>query len=466
MPIPPSLILIADDNADSASLVRQLLAQAGYRTAMARDGEEALSQVEALQPDLLLLDIVMPKLEGIGVIKQLRERPQYQELPIVVLSAKTEVEERVAGLDAGADEYLTKPIVGAELLARVRAMLRIQETLRARQQLEEENERLRQEVAALEGFGEMVGHSPAMQEVYRLIQKVANGRASVVITGESGTGKEWVARAIHASGPRKEGAFIAVNCGALPENLLEAELFGYRRGSFTGAEADRAGLFEAASGGTLFLDEIGDVPLPMQVRLLRALQEGEITRIGDNHPRPVDVRLIASTHQDLKGLVQAGKFRQDLYFRLNVISIQLPPLRQRREDILPLATHFLQRYCEGLGQVVPALALETRRLLLDYPWPGNVRELEHEMERVVTLSEPNQEITPELLSEDLRGQGIPALVQQGAQGEKLKELVIQLERQLIQETLEKNQGNHTRTTEQLGLSRQGLLKKMHRYGIG
>jgi len=461
----PPLVLIADDYPDNVALLEQRLENAGYRTATAANGEEALRQVEALRPDLVLLDIVMPGMGGIEVIGALRGRPEYQDLPLIVLSARTEVEDRVAGLNAGADEYLLKPIEETELLARVRAMLRLQEAVRAGQRLEAENLRLRQEIAAREGFGELVGQSAPMQEVYGLVQKVARTAVSVLITGESGTGKELVGRAIHRQSPRREGPFVALNCGALPEALLEAELFGHKRGAFTGASADREGLFEAAGGGTLFLDEIGDVTPPTQVRLLRVLQEGEVTRLGENRPRPVDARIIAATNKNLKAEVQEGRFREDLYFRLNVIPIRLPPLRQRREDILPLAEHFLQRHCQRHRRPLPALVPEARRLLLDYEWPGNVRELEHEMERVLTLGEPGEPVGPALLSEEVRGVGEPIRDELPGSDGTLKRRMEQVERRFLEEALGQNNWNQTRTAEVLGLTRQGLIKKLQRYGI-
>ena len=459
------LILIADDHVDSVDLLEQRLEYAGYRTATAYDGREAIEQVEKLQPDLLLLDIVMPGLSGLEVVAHLREKAEYRDLPVVVLTGKIEVQDRIAGLDAGADEYLTKPIDEAELLARVRAMLRMREAILARNRLEEENEELRRDVARREGFGELFGRSEPMQELYRLIEKVAPAPAAVLLTGESGTGKELVARALHRQSSRAESPFVAVACGALPESLLEAELFGHRKGSFTGAERDRIGLLEAASGGSLFLDEIGDVPLATQVRLLRVLQEGEITPIGETQPRPIDVRVIAATNKDLKVEVQEGRFREDLFFRLNVISIRLPSLRQRPGDILLLAEHFLQHHCEILGRPVPSLTAETRRLLLDYDWPGNVRELEHEMERVATLGDPGSAIVPDQLSEETRGMQERKWDAVQRQGGKLKEQIGHVEYLLVQEALEKNDWNQTRTAEELGLTRQGLIKKIKRYGI-
>jgi DNA-binding NtrC family response regulator len=461
----PPLILIADDHVDSVDLLEQRLENAGYRTAGAYDGEEALAQVEKLHPDLLLLDLLMPKLSGIEVVAQLRGKPEFQDLPIIMLTAKTEMGDRIAGLDAGADEYLTKPTEEGELLARVRAMLRMREALHSKQHLEEENERLRREVALREGWEEFVGHSEPMQEVYGLIEKVAAAPAAVLITGESGTGKELVARAIHRRGNRKEYPFIPVQCGALPESLLETELFGHKRGSFTGADADREGVFEAARGGTLFLDEVGDVSVTMQARLLRVLQEGEVTPVGESQPRPIDVRIIAATNKGLKSEVQAGNFREDLYYRLNVIPISLPSLRQRREDILHLAEHFLQRYCQALGRGLPMLTSEAKRALLDYGWPGNVRELEHEMERVATLSDPDCMITPELLSEEVRVVQSPLLPETPMQEGTLKETMGQIERRLLEEALERDDWNQTRTAEHLGLTRQGLIKKLQKYGI-
>ena len=462
---PAPLILIADDHVDNVDLLEQRLEQAGYRTATAYDGQEALHRAQALRPDLLILDVLMPKLSGIEVVKVLRREPEYQDLPIIVLTVQTDVEDRISGLDAGADEYLTKPIEEAELLARVRAMLRMREALTVQHRLEEENARLRREMALHEGLGELIGGSDPMREVYRLIEKVSVSPASVLVTGGSGTGKELVARAIHEQGSRKDGPFIPVSCGALPDSLLEAELFGHKKGSFTGADVDRAGLFEAADGGTIFLDEIGDVSPAMQARLLRALQAREVTRLGETQPRPFDVRVIAATHNDLREEARAGRFREDLYFRLNVILIPLPPLRERQEDIVHLAEHFLARHAKPLGREAPSLTGDAKRALLTYDWPGNVRELEHEMERVVTLSDPDSPIRSEMLSDEVRGTGDISREAWVNDGGPLKERIDRIERRLIQEALGQNGGNQTRTAEHLGLTRQGLIKKMQRHGV-
>ena len=457
------LILITDDQVDNVDLLEQRLEGAGFRTAAAYDGEEAVERVQELNPDLLLLDLTMPKLDGIATIRILRERPEYQDLPIIVFTARGELEDRVAGLDAGADEYLVKPIDETELLARVRAMLRMHDALQARHRLEQENQQLRREMAVRDGFGEMIGRSAAMQEVYRLIHKVSQTSVSVLIEGETGTGKELVGRAIHRQSERRDNSFIAVNCGALPENLLESELFGHRKGSFTGADADRVGLFEAASGGTLFLDEIGDVPPATQVRLLRAVQEGEITRVGETHTRAIDTRVISATNKNLQTEVQEGRFREDLFFRLNVIPIRLPGLRERREDILDLAAHFLQRHCEHYNRPVPTLDAGARRCLVGYDWPGNVRELEHEMERAVTLMDPGADLTADSLLVDARQR--KSTDGHGLGSGSLKEQMARIEAGLLREALERNNGNQTRTADQLAITRQGLIKKLQRYGL-
>jgi DNA-binding NtrC family response regulator len=460
---PRRLIVVGEDHADSAELLVQRLERAGYRAVIAPDGETVLSCLEQERPDLLILDVVMPGMGGLEALRRLRAQAEHADLPVILLTGRAAVADRVAGLETGADEYLTKPIEEAELLARVRAMLRLRDAIADRDQAVRESRRLRDEVEALSGLGQMVGNTPAMQRVYWLVQKVTDVPAAVLVTGESGVGKELVARAIHRHGARADGPFIPVHCGALPESLLEAELFGHRRGSFTGAVEDRAGVFEAAHEGTIFLDEIGDISPATQARLLRVLQEGEVTRVGESQPRKIDARVISATNKDLREEIRAGRFREDLFYRLHTIEIPIPPLRERREDILRLAAHFVSRCAETFGRPTPGLSEACKAVLLDHDWPGNVRELQNEMERAVTLVDPGKPIEADLLSEDVReGEDAGHLADDDG---SLRQQVDQHERQLIVRALERNYWNQTQTAAELGLSRQGFAKKLKRYGL-
>ena len=337
------LILVADDHVDAVALIGQQLELEGYQHAGAYDGQETLERVEELRPDLLLLDMKMPELDGLQVIRRLRSNPEYDDLMIIVLTAERMDEaDEIAGLDAGADDYLTKPINRSILVRRVRAMLRLC-------RLEAENRQLRLEVTRRHGLGEMVGTSKLMQDAYNLVEKVAPTDTFVLITGESGTGKELVASAIHKHSHRSSGPLVRVNLGSLSSNLVESELFGHEKGAFTGAVRDKKGKFELAEGGTIFLDEVGDIPLESQVKLLRVLQEREFDRVGGERTLKTDVRVIAATNKDLETEVEQGRFREDLYYRLDVIPIRLPALRERRDDIMALATHFLASHANELG---------------------------------------------------------------------------------------------------------------------
>ena len=452
------LILIADDHVDAVALMGQQLEMEGYRHAGAYDGLETLERVEELRPDLLLLDMQMPELDGLEVIRRLRGNPEHKDLRIIVLTAeRTGEDDEIAGLDAGADDYLTKPINRSILVRRVRAMLRLR-------RLEDENRQLKKEMTRRLGLGEMVGTSQPMRQVYSLIEKVAPTDTFVLITGESGTGKELAAAAIHKNSHRSSGPFVRVNLGSLSSNLVESELFGHEKGAFTGAVRDKKGKFELAAGGTIFLDEVGDIPMESQVKLLRVLQEREFDRVGGERTLRADVRVVAATNKDLEEEVAEGRFREDLYYRLEVIPIRMPALRERREDILTLTDHFLSRHSQALGRERPQLTSEAKRVLLDYEWPGNVRQLDHEMMRVTTLSEPGSPITLDLLSEKLRSAGDQSL-RDGEKAGCLKDRLEKIERRFLEEELDSNQWNQTTTARKLFMSRQGLIKKMQKYGL-
>ncbi|MCC7262637.1 MAG: sigma-54-dependent Fis family transcriptional regulator [Candidatus Latescibacteria bacterium] len=446
-------ILIVDDEPFNIDLLEQELEDQGYQTCAARSGEEALARVAEYQPDLVLLDWMMPGMAGIEVLRRLRAEPQWRALPVIMVTARASTRDKVAGLDAGADDYLTKPIDDAELGARIRAMLRIA-------RLEQENLTLRRAVQSQVQFKGVIGRSRAMEAVYQLLRKVVDSDTTVLLSGETGTGKEVLARCIHQEGPRRDKPFVAVNCGAMAEQLLESELFGHKKGAFTGAVNDRPGLFETADGGTLFLDEIGETTPGLQVRLLRAVQEGEIRRVGEEQVRHVDVRVLAATHRDLKQAVAEGAFREDLYYRLNVFPIGLPPLRQRREDIPELALHFLGQLRQRAPRAPEGFTARAMDALGAYEWPGNIRELQNEVERAALLGAGEARIDLGHLSERLVG-GVPPAPRRG----KLKEVLAQVERELILQALERHQGNRTHAAEELGMSRWGLVQKVRDYGL-
>ena len=388
--VKPTRVLVVDDEPTLLRAIESLLARKGHEV-VALDSPIAATQRLAKEDfDVALLDIKMPDLSGLELLSAVKHR--RPEVEVVMMTGHATVETALQAVRAGAYDYLTKPFEDVEHVARVVAKAAERKMLFDRnRQLETQ---LRERVGAA-GDG-LVGNSAPIREVTRMIEAVAYSATTVLITGESGTGKELVARALHSRSPRKAQPFVALNCGALTETLLESELFGHVKGAFTGAQRDQRGLFDAADGGTIFLDEIGDIPLATQVRLLRVLQEGEIKRVGSADAIKVDVRVIAATHRDLPKLVKAGRFREDLFYRLNVINIQLPALRERVEDVPLLAHHFLRRYADRLGKKVRTLSPEAIELLCGYRWPGNVRELENAVERAVVLCRGDAVTPPDL----------------------------------------------------------------------
>jgi two-component system response regulator HydG len=376
-PSPPPRILVVDDEAGHAETLCRILQKEGHDVASAADGAEALEKARAFLPQVVLTDLVMPRLSGTELLKALKTA--VPECEVILMTAYGTVENAVEAMREGAYDFLSKPIKRSHVVAGVRRALE-------KQALVSENRALREELAhARQGGSELVGQSPAMLKVRELIRQVAPSSVTVLLLGDSGTGKERVAREIHALSPRCKGAFVAVNCAALPDTILESELFGSEPGAFTGA-VRREGRFERADGGTMLLDEIGDLPLPVQVKLLRVLQEGEIERLGGRSPRKVDVRIIAATHRDLKQLVEEGRFREDLFYRLHVITITLPSLRERREDVPLLAHHFLARHAQKHGKPVKGFNADALEALQAHAWRGNVRELENALERAVVLA--------------------------------------------------------------------------------
>jgi two-component system, NtrC family, response regulator AtoC len=449
-------ILVVDDRPTNIKALRMRLAAVGYEVLEAANGPEALRLVEEQGPDLILLDVMMPGMDGYEVCRRIKERQGEDFVPVIMVTARAETEAVVQGLEAGADEYVTKPFEPVELLARVKSMLRIRQMYR-------ENHNLRQEVAELSGFDQVAATSPVMAAIYRMLPQVIERATTVLLTGETGTGKETLARCIHHNGPSRSGRFVAVNCGALAENLLESELFGHRKGAFSGAIDDHVGLFEAADGGTVLLDEIGETSLTMQVKLLRVLQEGEVVRVGETEPRKTSARVIAATHRDLEAEVREGRFREDLYYRLSVFPIALPPLRERREDIPLLADHFLQRRVAELGLSTSGFTPEAMDALSVFDWPGNVRELENEIQRALVMAPAEGAIALELLSERIR-QGAEA-GRNRAQAGTLRQGIAEVERQMIAAAFAQFAGNKSRVARHLSISRWTLQQKLKQYGI-
>ncbi|MFN7134251.1 MAG: sigma-54-dependent transcriptional regulator, partial [Myxococcales bacterium] len=369
-------ILIVDDEQNARGGLKSLLADEGYDVAEASDGTEALDQLTAFAPDLVLSDVRMPRMDGMELLAKAREAGS--DASFVMMTAFASIETAVEAMRLGAENYLVKPLD-------VNAVSVVLEKVLEKRQLQRDADTLRDRVRARYSFKNIVGQAAQLQAVFDVIKQAAPTRATVLVLGESGTGKELVAQALHEESPRRDKPFIKVNCSALSETLLESELFGHERGSFTGAVARKAGRFELADEGTLFLDEIGEISPSLQVKLLRVLQTKEFERVGGTQTLKIDVRIVAATNRDLAAEVKAGRFREDLYYRLNVVAVTLPPLRDRKGDIPALVNHFLQKYCDAYGKTVRGLAPGTLNALLSHDWPGNVRELENAVERAVVL---------------------------------------------------------------------------------
>jgi two-component system, NtrC family, response regulator AtoC len=449
-------ILVVDDEFGLRQALSRILDAEGHEVAVAEDGGRALELINSGSPDLVLCDVRMPGMNGLAFLEQYRANKKGGL--VIMMSAYEDDEGVIEAMRRGAYDFIAKPFRADQLLLTIRKAVE-------RERLRQTVEQLQEELSALRAPSGIVGRGMAMQQVLAVAAKVARHPSTVLVTGESGTGKELVARYIHASSPRAESALVAVNCGAIPENLLESELFGHAKGAFTGATAEKRGLFEEADGGTLFLDEIGELPAPLQVKLLRALQEGEIRRVGDNTARAVDVRLVAATARDLEAEVAAGRFRADLYYRINVVRLHLPPLRDRREDIPELVRHFVQLYGRRLGLSVNAVSPPAMRLLMEYSWPGNVRELENVIERALVLAEGSQ-IEPDQLPAAIRSPGATAPAVRDELDLSIKRQTAALERGLIRSALERTGGNRTRAAKLLELSHRALLYKIREYGLG
>jgi two-component system, NtrC family, response regulator HupR/HoxA len=463
------LLLVDDELANLQKLQRTFMNQ--YNVHLAQSGEEALRILQKLPMDAIITDQKMPNMTGIEFLEF--SQKIYPNLVRIVLTGFTEVDDLIAAINTGkVHKYITKPWEPDDLRLAVQDALEKMELVRenerlatelksANEKLLAENTILRQEVEKQVFPKGIIYGSPEMENILRLLRRVTGTETTVLIQGETGTGKELIARFIHSESSRRDRIFIPVNCGAIPKDLVESEFFGHSRGAFTGATQEKKGYFEMANGGTIFLDEIGEAPPELQVKLLRVIQENEIMPVGFNQPKKVDVRIIASTNRDLKAEVLANRFRQDLFFRINVFSVTIPPLRERKKDIQPLAEFFLRQFSIKLNRRVGHFSEETCKLLLGYSWPGNVRELQNEIERMVLICELDKIIGPELLSDHISQRHRSSTLPDG----DMKSAVRDLEEEMIREALARFSQNRSRTARALGISRQSLLEKLRRMGL-
>jgi DNA-binding NtrC family response regulator len=454
----PAKILVADDDAVARELLAEALKKEGYDVEAFSDGAEAIERGKQTRVDVVLTDIRMGAADGFTVLREFKRFSP--DTSIVLLTSFGSLEGAIEAIKQGAYDYLAKPFKKEEIKLVVQRSLDHCRLVR-------ENARFREELKGKDEWSPLVGSSPAMLEVYKLVARVSESKSTVLLQGESGTGKELIARAIHSNGPRRDKPFVPVNCGALPDTLLESEMFGYEKGAFTGAVGTKAGLFEAANGGTLFLDEIGELGPALQVKLLRVMQDHEVRRVGGTGSLKVDVRIIAATNRDLEQFVKAGKFRDDLYYRLNVVRITLPSLVERKEDIPMLAHHFLHKCAAGSPGVVRGLLPETMALLTQYRWPGNVRELENAIERAVSLSH-GPLLTPDDLPEAIRNSASAQDDEKSAKAERDDEAGLTLEevekRHLIR-VLKETKGNKVKAAKILGIDRRTLYRMAERFGL-
>jgi DNA-binding NtrC family response regulator len=460
-------VLVVDDEEIMRDVLETLLAAEGYRVDLAKTGEEGLEAYGRRSFDAVLLDVSMPGMGGLRALEELLKMDA--DAVVIMITAYATYDTAIAAWEKGAFGCVRKPFQNEQITATVAAGIK-------RRRKEEERQTLRRAMSRVVDRGSIIGRSDVMQEVFRLVDQVAQARSTVLITGESGTGKELIAKAIHESSPRATKPFIPVNSSNIPSELLEAELFGHTRGAFTGAVAAKKGYFEVADGGSIFLDEIGDIPPETQARLLRVIQEREFTPLGDTTPRRVDVRIIAATNVDLKEAVRQGAFREDLYYRLSVVPIELPPLRDRREDVLPLAQHFIRKYNEENGRhISEQIAPEVLSLMEAYSWPGNVRELENAIERAVVIA-PGNEITRECLRPEIndpqsaraavRGDGASSTVPMDiGRGVNFYDEVRRFEIDLIRRALEQTSGHQSRAARLLGMNATTLNSKIKTYNI-
>jgi two-component system response regulator PilR (NtrC family) len=457
-------ILIVDDEESIREFFQIMLKREGYEVFTASNGREGLEALKKAQVDLIISDIQMPEVSGLEFLAKVKE--QDPEAVVVMITAFGSTETAIEAMKLGAHDYVQKPFKIDEV------KIIISKALESRK-LKLENVQLKKELGTKYAFDNIIGSAPPMLRIYEMVKRVANTKSSVLITGESGTGKELIARAIHYNGPLKDKPFVTVNCGAIPENLMESEMFGHKKGSFTGAIADKKGLFEVANGGTIFLDELGELPLHMQVKLLRVLQEGTFKRVGGTEDIRVEVRVISATNRNLEGEVKQGRFREDLFYRMNVIQVHCPPLRERREDIPMLCNHFLEKFSKGLGIPVKHLSQEAMESIKRYHYPGNVRELENIIERTVAL-EPGPVILPESLPRNLLDIPVQAPGQLDAhtieidkeKGIDLERLVADFERTLLVKALEQTGGVKKKAAKLLNISFRSMRYRVDKYSLG
>lgn len=449
-------ILVIDDEKSILDLLSVVFEKEGYAVETSLSATRAVALMGNEDFDIIISDIKMPKMSGMELLRYVRKnRP---DIPIVMITAYGTIKQAVEALKAGAMDYIVKPFDVEELKIIVAQGLE-------KKRLKEENLFLKKELKERYDFEKMIGKSKVMQEIYNLIEKVARTDSTVLITGESGTGKEIAARAVHYLGTRLERAFVSINCGALPENLLESELFGHVKGSFTGAVFNKKGMFEVAEKGTLFLDEVGEMSPWTQVKLLRALQDKRIRRVGGTEEIPVDVRIIAASNQDLKKSIDSGKFREDLFYRLNVISFEMPPLRKRKEDIPLLVTHFLKKYCNGMGRQMKRIAPDVIDVLESYTWPGNVRELENAIERVVAIEERGTitkgSLPKEMLQPDNKQETAPAI----EPGFDLNAVMDEISSGYVKQALQFSKGNLKEAANVLGVNYRSMRYLVEKHGL-
>ncbi|HSY73534.1 MAG TPA: sigma-54 dependent transcriptional regulator [Alloacidobacterium sp.] len=452
---PAHRILIIDDEAAIRESLETLLTLEGYTVEMAPEGDSGLERIDRFSYDLVLLDLALPGKNGLEILHLIRER--HPDLPVIMITAYGKVDNVVEAIRTGAQNFVQKPWDNEKLLADIRSAI-------ARFHAEEENVQLKRALKQRYNFENIVGKSEAMLGIFDLVAQVAPSRSTVLIQGESGTGKELIAKALHANSPRRDKPFVPVNTGAMPSDLLESTLFGHTKGAFTSAIATKKGLFEVANGGTLFLDEIATMGMDTQAKILRVLQDRRFMQLGGISEIQVDVRIIAATNVDLRQAVREGKFREDLFYRLNVITIDLPPLRSRREDIPLLAAHFLKRYSDENGLLLRSLSPDAIRALVDYDWPGNVRELENVIERGVVLSS-GQTINSDLLPGHLTGRSYSSSLLEHNPNASLFDIIEDIERRIIVDKLERSNWNQTEAAEQFRIPLSTLNQKIKRLNI-
>jgi DNA-binding NtrC family response regulator len=450
MKVNPNKILIVDDERDICRALEFLLSREGYRIVTADSGQEALRKIEAEDFDLVITDMKMEGMDGLQVLENsLAMRPN---LIVVIMTAFASVESAVEAMKKGASDYLVKPFINEDVKMTVRRLLEHKKVV-------QENIALRQQLSQQFGCREFVGISPQILRVFEVLEKVIPTRSNILILGESGTGKGLIAEIVHCNSQRKDRPFISINCSAIPENLLESELFGYRKGAFTGAASDKKGLITMADQGTLFLDEIGDMPLGLQAKILKVLESGEVLPVGETKSKFVDVRLVAATNKNLEEQIEKGLFREDLYYRLNVIEVKIPPLRERKEDIEVLARHFVEKYSRENQKKVVGITEEAMDVLIQYPWPGNIRELRNIVERAVVLAGSEKIGLGELPDRLTRLDGPRS-------ARTLKERLEYYEEKILRDVLQSNDWDKERSATELGVDLATLYRKIKKLGIG